>query len=72
MVQAGVTRLTTVAATLEWQRDWANKEHYAPLMDVLREHAGAYGAGVEYAYTMVHKAAQSARQPQVVPPRHGG
>jgi len=66
MVQAGATRLTTIAALLEWQRDWANKEHYEALMGLLRQHAGAYGAGVEYAYTMVHKAPQSARKPQVV------
>lgn len=67
MVQAGATRLTSIAALLEWQRDWANKEHYAPLMSLLKQHAGAYGAGVEYAYTMVHKAPQSAQKAQVVP-----
>ena len=26
-------------------------------MDVVREHSGAYGMGVDDAYTMVHKAA---------------
>jgi nicotinamidase-related amidase len=66
MVQAGATRLTTIAALLEWQRDWANKEHYDALMGLLKQYAGAYGAGVEYAYTMVHKAPQSAKKPQVV------
>jgi len=66
MVQAGATRLTTIAALLEWQRDWANKEHYDALMGLLKQHGGAYGAGVEYAYTMVHKAPQSAKKPQVV------
>ena len=66
MVQAGATRLTTVAALLEWQRDWANKEHYYALMGLLKQHARAVGAGVEYAYTMVHKAPQSAKKPQVV------
>jgi nicotinamidase-related amidase len=67
MVQAGAVRLTTIAALLEWQRDWANKEHYNVLMGLLKQQAGAYGAGVEYAYTMVHKAPQSAKAPQVVP-----
>jgi len=67
MVQAGGVRLTTIAALLEWQRDWANKEHYNALMGLLKQHAGAYGAGVEYAYTMVHHAPQSAKSPQVVP-----
>mgnify|MGYP000237516519 CR=1 FL=1 len=67
MVQAGAVRLTTIAALLEWQRDWANREHYNELMDILKQHAGAYGAGVEYAYTMVHHAPQSATSPQIVP-----
>lgn len=68
MVQAGVVRLTTIAALLEWQRDWARREHYNALMGLLKQHAGAYGSGVEYAYTMVHKAPQSAKIPQVVAP----
>jgi hypothetical protein len=28
MVQADAVRLTTIAALLEWQRDWARREHY--------------------------------------------
>src|SRR5258708_9474996 len=47
MVQAGAVRLTTIGALLEWQRDWAKKEHYNALMGLLKQHAGAYGAGVE-------------------------
>src|SRR6059036_819720 len=67
MVQAGAIRLTTIAAILEWQRDWKNKEHYNALMTLLKQQGGAYRIGVEYAYTMVHKAPQSALKPQVVP-----
>jgi nicotinamidase-related amidase len=67
MVQAGAIRLTTIAALLEWQRDWARKEHYNALMDILKPQAGAYGSGIEYAYTLVHKAPQSAKIPQAVP-----
>lgn len=66
MVQAGATRVTTIPALLEWQRDWKNREHYNNLMGLLKGQAGAYGVGVEYAYTMVHKAPQSAQVPQVV------
>jgi nicotinamidase-related amidase len=66
MVQAGAVRLSTIAALLEWQRDWANREHYNQLMDLLRPQSGAYGVGVEYAYTMVHHAPQTAQKPQVV------
>jgi hypothetical protein len=43
---------------LEWQRDWAHKESYDAVMAIVREHSGAYGMGVDYAYTMVHKAKQ--------------
>ena len=32
-------------------------------MKILRDHAGAYGSGVEYAYTMVHKAPQARKVP---------
>jgi nicotinamidase-related amidase len=67
MVQAGAIRLTTIGAMLEWQRDWKLKEHYNALMNLLKQQGGAYGAGVEYAYTMVHKAPQSAKNPQIVP-----
>jgi nicotinamidase-related amidase len=66
MVQAGAVRLTTIAALLEWQRDWKNREHYDALMGILRQHAGAFGSAVEYAYTMLYKAPQSARHPHVV------
>ncbi|HWB02241.1 MAG TPA: hydrolase [Verrucomicrobiales bacterium] len=66
MVQAGVVRVTTIAALLEWQRDWRNHTHYDALMSIIRQQGGAYGSGAEYAYTMVHKAPQSAQSPQVV------
>src|SRR6266566_1876716 len=66
MVQAGAVRPTTIGALLEWQRDWKNREHYDALMGLLKQQAGAYGSGVEYAYTMVHHAPQSAQKPQVV------
>jgi nicotinamidase-related amidase len=56
MVQAGVVPVTWQQVMLEWQRDWANKGTYTPVMDIVREHSGAYGMGVDYAYTMVHKA----------------
>lgn len=72
MEQAGVVRLTAIAALLEWQRDWGNKEHYMKLMGILRDHAGAYGAGVEYAFTMVHHAPQAAKEPQIVRKKKAG
>lgn len=56
MIQAGVVPVTWQQVLLELQRDWARKETYDPVLDVVKEHSGAYGMGVDYAYTMVHKA----------------
>ncbi|KAB0326645.1 hydrolase [Janthinobacterium sp. PLB04] len=58
MIQAGVVPVTWQQVLLEWQRDWAHKETYDAVMAIVREHSGAYGMGVDYAYTMVHKAPQ--------------
>lgn len=71
MVQAGAVRVTTIPALLEWQRDWAKRDHYDKLMGIIKEQGGAYGVGVEYAYTMVHHAPQSAQKPQIVPDKAG-
>ncbi|WP_291379935.1 MULTISPECIES: hydrolase [Achromobacter] len=58
MIQAGVVPVTWQQVLLEWQRDWARRESYDAVMEIVKEHSGAYGMGVDYAYTMVHKAAQ--------------
>lgn len=55
MIQAGAIPVTWQQVMLEWQRDWSRKETYDPVLDIVREHSGAYGMGVDYAYTMVHK-----------------
>lgn len=56
MIQAGVVPVTWQQVLLEWQRDWARRDTYDAVMDIVREHSGAYGMGVDYAYTLVHKA----------------
>jgi len=56
VIQAGAKPVTALSVMLEWQRDWANKDTYNAVMDVVKTHYGAYGMGVEYAYTMVHGA----------------
>ncbi|MFY0610600.1 MAG: hydrolase [Hyphomicrobiaceae bacterium] len=56
MVQAGVVPMTWQQVLLEWQRDWAHRETYDAVIELVKEHSGAYGMGVDYAYTMVHKA----------------
>jgi nicotinamidase-related amidase len=63
MIQAGVVPVTWQQVLLEWQRDWARKETYDATLDVVKEHSGAYGMGVDYAYTMLHKAPQRAKSP---------
>ncbi len=56
MIQAGVVPVTWQQVMLEWQRDWAHKETYDAVTSIVKEHSGAYGMGIDYAYTMVHKA----------------
>lgn len=56
MVQAGVVPVTWQQVLLEWQRDWIRRDTYDAVMDLVKEHSGAYGMGVDYTYTMVHKA----------------
>ncbi|VBB10912.1 hydrolase [Burkholderia stabilis] len=63
MVQAGVVPVTWQQVVLEWQRDWARRETYDAVMEIVKAHSGAYGMGVDYAYTMVHKAAQRTATP---------
>lgn len=56
MIQVGVVPVTWQQVLLEWQRDWAYQETYDSVMALVKEHSGAYGMGVDYAYTMVHGA----------------
>jgi len=56
VIQAGAKPVTALSVMLEWQRDWAAKGTYDAVMDIVKNHCGAYGIGVEYAYTMVHSA----------------
>jgi nicotinamidase-related amidase len=59
LIQAGAVPVTWQQVLLEYQRDWARKETYDAVIGVVKEHSGAYGVGVEYAYTMVHGAPPS-------------
>ena len=56
VIQAGAKPVTALSVMLEWQRDWAARGTYDAVMDIVKTHFGAYGLGVEYAYTMVHGA----------------
>ncbi len=67
VVQAGAKPVTALSVMLEWQRDWAEKDTYDAVMDIVKTHCGAYGVGVEYAYTMVHNAPPTKFPEYVVP-----
>jgi nicotinamidase-related amidase len=67
VIQAGARPVTALSVLLEWQRDWANKDTYDGVMDIVKSHFGAYGVGVEYAYTMVHGAPATKFPEYVVP-----
>ena len=66
VVQAGAKPVTSLSVMLEWQRDWANRGTYDAVMDIVKTHYGAYGMGVEYAYTMVH-GAPATKLPEYTP-----
>jgi nicotinamidase-related amidase len=67
VIQAGAKPVTALSVMLEWQRDWAERDSYDPIMDIVKTHFGAYGMGVEYAYTMVHGAPATKFPEYVVP-----
>lgn len=68
MVQAGIVPMTWQQVLLEWQRDWAHKDTYDEVMAIVKEHSGAYGMGVDYAYTMVHKAPERVQHGERIGP----
>ncbi|QDL90424.1 hydrolase [Paroceanicella profunda] len=72
MVQAGVVPVTWQQVLLEWQRDWARRDSYDGVMNVVRDHSGAYGMGVDYAYTMVHGAPEREAHGPVLAPVPAG
>ncbi|MGW0633041.1 hydrolase [Streptomyces sp. NPDC002758] len=46
MVNAGAVSVTWIQVLLELQRDWARGETYLPVMDIVKEHGGAYAHSV--------------------------
>src|SRR5207253_1237609 len=67
VIQAGAKPVTALSTILEWQRDWALKDTYDAVIAIAKNHFGAYGMGVEYAYTMVHHA-EATKYPEYVLP----
>ena len=69
MVQAGIVPVTWQQVMLEWQRDWARKETYEAVMAIVKEHSGAYGMGVDYAVTHVHKGPERVKHGERIGPK---
>ena len=67
LIQAGAKPVTSLSVLLELQRDWAEKDTYDAVMDIVKTHYGAYGVGVEYVYTMVHNAPPTVFPAYVMP-----
>lgn len=53
MIQAGVVPVTSEQVCLEWQRNWANTETYDAVMEICKQHGGAYGLGIQMAEKMI-------------------
>lgn len=53
LIQVGVIPVTWVQVFCEWQRDWARQETYNGVMNIAKEHGGAYGIGIMYAQSML-------------------
>ncbi len=53
MVDAGAVPVTWLQVLLEYQRDWARQATYDGVMNLAKEHAGAYGVGIVYAEAML-------------------
>jgi nicotinamidase-related amidase len=68
MVQAGAVPMTWQQVMLEWQRDWARTETYDAVTSIVKEHSGAYGMGIDYAVTHVHKGPERTKHGQRIGP----
>lgn len=55
MVQAGAKPITSMQYILELQRDWARKESYKAVNDLIVKYGGSYGIGVQYSREMLKK-----------------
>jgi nicotinamidase-related amidase len=53
MVQVGTVPVNWLQVMLEWQRDWARKETYEGVNQIIMQHTGSYGMGIIYARKML-------------------
>lgn len=62
LIQAGAVPVVWLQVLLELQRDWARTETYEAVIALCKEHAGAYGAGIFYAKSMLGEHANESGQ----------
>ena len=60
MVQAGVTPITWLALSGEWQRDWARTETLGAVAEVLAQHGGASGIALAWEMQLLGGKAKAA------------
>lgn len=53
LIQAGAVPAVWLQVALELQRDWARVETYDAVINLAKDHGGAYGAGIFYAKSML-------------------
>jgi nicotinamidase-related amidase len=53
LMQAGMVPRTWLQLLLELQRDWTHHATYEAASGIVKEHAGAYGIGLDYAAAML-------------------
>jgi nicotinamidase-related amidase len=59
MSQQGVVPVSEASTLSEWQRDWAREATYAAMNDIVRDHFGAWGPGVNFVRAMVEPSLHS-------------
>lgn len=62
MEKNGAQTITWLQFLLELQRDWAHQETYYATMGIVKQHAGAYGVGVQYAEVVLGGAANEGKR----------
>lgn len=62
VAQAGAVPITWLQFLLELQRDWARQATYEPVNEIVKQHAGAYGVGIQYARAMLGEHANEGKR----------
>ncbi len=56
MIQAGATPVTSLDVLFEFQRDWAREETAPAVLEISKQHGGAYGQTIVYAESLLFPA----------------